>query len=447
MTKERGDSEIWAMLEDMGAVLRNGHFLLPSTYHTDTYAHVRVLLADPAQASRVGQKIAERLQTPLPDLVVGYSVGGIRLAKAVAHALDARFVGGEMREGHFCLAKQHQVKPGEKALIIDDVLTTEQPMKTAIEWIKNTARAAIVGAAVVLDRSTERPEFGTQLMSLTQADWDLWTGDSCPKCSEPLTDFTNPDGDPIPVLETIYERVGVDLVVDLYNDAERLWHLLKSPDAVVARMAPACEFPGLMSERVAVLGSFDNPDLMRRVARYVAGAGRHALTSRLIYERNLETIRPFRPYPQEAMNPCLRRMLLSCRYAIIVYTHEPGGHYIETVWCSESRKPTLGLVCLRSYTRDEQRSCPYLISRDSGNWLLCDSFQATRKKTNVAGAWICARTPRCPFVKLGISKMVLDCYVTSEFMFLAGTHDPQRFDQIIRTFLENDGSMEASTIP
>ena len=434
--------DIVDMLETTGAYLQNGHFKLISGNHSDSYVHVRLALAYPEYASQIGKKLAGEFQEERIAVVVAFTVGGRELAESVAKHLEARFVRAEVKEEKIVLSKGHAIQQGENVLVVDDVLTTGQLIHEALATILDNTQGVPRGVGVVVDRSQKTPDFGVKTVSLATIAMNLWPTESCPKCQQgiPITDLSSPDKQPLSILKSLPQEIRPVFAMTYKEYLEEI-KAGKELAEVLKVYRPTHEFPGGKPDRVAILGSFDRMGMMIKLGKYVASLGYYAITSKLLFEKKSGRTKELRPYLYESMNDFLRRMIYSCQFIIVVYT-EAGGQYIETAWCSESNKPTLGLAECRPPKYSSLESCKYLRHDESQKILFCLGLNAWESGDEVAGGWICDKNETCPFPSSGLTKMILDLYTTSRTMFLLGSDHDENFEIPIPDFLENKGRIQ-----
>ena len=134
-----------------GALLE-GHFQLSSGLHSTVYLQCALVLQFPERAEAFGRAIAEQFQGRGIELVASPAIGGIVIGHEVARALGARFVWTERQSGEMTLRRGFTIAPGEKTLIVEDVITTGGSTRETIEAVRR-AGADVVGAASIIDRS------------------------------------------------------------------------------------------------------------------------------------------------------------------------------------------------------------------------------------------------------------------------------------------------------
>src|ERR671914_3116114 len=147
-----------------GALLE-GHFQLSSGLHSTVYLQCALVLQYPEKAAAFGEAIARQFAGQGIELVASPAIGGIVIGHEVARALGARFIWTEREAGQMTLRRGFTVSPGEKTLVVEDVITTGGSTRETIEALKR-AGAEVVGAASVIDRSGGRADVGAPRRAL-----------------------------------------------------------------------------------------------------------------------------------------------------------------------------------------------------------------------------------------------------------------------------------------
>jgi len=147
-----------------GALLE-GHFQLSSGLHSSVYLQCALVLQFPDKAEAFGRAIADAYRGQGIQLVASPAIGGIVIGHEVARALGARFVWIEREAGEMTLRRGFTVSPGEKTLVVEDVITTGGSTRDTIEALRR-AGAEVVGAASIIDRSAGTADVGVPLTSL-----------------------------------------------------------------------------------------------------------------------------------------------------------------------------------------------------------------------------------------------------------------------------------------
>jgi orotate phosphoribosyltransferase len=147
-----------------GALLE-GHFQLTSGLHSTVYLQCALVLQFPEKAESFGRAIAQKFATAGIKLVAAPAIGGLVIGHEVARALGARFIWTEREGGEMTLRRGFTVSPGERTLVVEDVITTGGSTRETIEALQN-AGAEVVGAASIIDRSGGDVEVGVPRVAL-----------------------------------------------------------------------------------------------------------------------------------------------------------------------------------------------------------------------------------------------------------------------------------------
>jgi orotate phosphoribosyltransferase len=147
-----------------GALLE-GHFQLSSGLHSAVYLQCALVLQFPERAAAFGRALADVFQGQGIGLVASPAIGGIVIGHEVARALGARFIWTEREAGQMTLRRGFTIAPGEKTLIVEDVITTGGSTRETIEAVRK-AGADVIGAASIIDRSGGTADVGVPLTSL-----------------------------------------------------------------------------------------------------------------------------------------------------------------------------------------------------------------------------------------------------------------------------------------
>jgi orotate phosphoribosyltransferase len=147
-----------------GALLE-GHFQLSSGLHSTVYLQCALVLQFPDKAEAFGRAIAAKFREQGIKLVASPAIGGIVIGHEVARALGARFVWTEREAGQMTLRRGFTVSPGEKTLVVEDVVTTGGSTRDTIDALKS-AGANVVAAASIIDRSAGSADVGVPLTAL-----------------------------------------------------------------------------------------------------------------------------------------------------------------------------------------------------------------------------------------------------------------------------------------
>ncbi|UCB43673.1 MAG: orotate phosphoribosyltransferase [Dehalococcoidales bacterium] len=176
-------NNIEEMFEKAGAVLK-GHFLLASGRHSPVYWEKFRILQRPDYVTRLCSMIADHFRGQRIDLVAGPTTGGIILAFEVARQLSTRAIYAERAEGGGRTFRRSQtITPGERVLIVDDVLTGGGSIRDVIDTV-TTLQGSVIGVGVLLERSEKSVDFRVPLFScLRVTAQETYSPEDCPQCT------------------------------------------------------------------------------------------------------------------------------------------------------------------------------------------------------------------------------------------------------------------------
>ena len=171
-------------LFDRYGVLHKGHFKLSSGLHSDTYLQCARILEHPRVAASLGEAIA-KCYPQGADVVVSPALGGILIGNAVAYAIGCRFLFAERADNAMTLRRGQTLSPGERVIVVEDVITTGGSAAEVIALCERVA-AKVVGVGALVDRSHGEAPF--HLEALLKVDAKTWDPTDCPLCArgEPL---------------------------------------------------------------------------------------------------------------------------------------------------------------------------------------------------------------------------------------------------------------------
>lgn len=155
------EDEILAEFRAAGALLE-GHFVLSSGLHSPSYLQCARVLMDPMRASRLASTLAGKLPRELRsqiDIVVSPAMGGVIIGHEMGRALGVEAMFVERPTGTFELRRGFRLDPGQKVLLVEDVVTTGLSSREAIAAVIEAGGDVIAGAALV-DRSGGEADLG-----------------------------------------------------------------------------------------------------------------------------------------------------------------------------------------------------------------------------------------------------------------------------------------------
>ena len=175
------DDEILAEFRAADALLE-GHFILSSGLRSPRYLQCARVLMDGARAERLAQALTAKLSADVRDsidVVVSPAMGGVIIGHEMGRALGKPAMFVERPEGTFHLRRGFALRPGDKVLMVEDVVTTGLSSKEAIAAIEQ-AGGKVVAAASLVDRSGGTVELGVPFVPLIRIDVPTFAADELP---------------------------------------------------------------------------------------------------------------------------------------------------------------------------------------------------------------------------------------------------------------------------
>lgn len=162
--------------------LLEGHFVLSSGRHSNKYLQCARLLMNPARGARIAEALAAKIPMALRqeiEIIVSPAMGGIIIGHEMGRALGLDAIFLERPEGIFELRRGFRLKPGQKVLMMEDVVTTGLSSREAIKAIRH-AGGEVIAAGAVVDRSNGAAQFDVPFYPLIKLDVPSYAPDEVP---------------------------------------------------------------------------------------------------------------------------------------------------------------------------------------------------------------------------------------------------------------------------
>ena len=175
------DEDILAEFRAADALLE-GHFILSSGLRSPRYLQCARVLMDPARAERLARALAAKIPDHVReaiDVVVSPAMGGVIIGHEMARALGRPAMFLERPQGTFELRRGFRIEPGQRALMVEDVVTTGLSSREAIEAVR-AAGGEVVAEAALVDRSSGKADLGVPFVPLIRIDVPTYAADALP---------------------------------------------------------------------------------------------------------------------------------------------------------------------------------------------------------------------------------------------------------------------------
>ena len=162
--------------------LLEGHFILSSGLRSSRYLQCARVLMDPARGARLSEALAASIPADLRaqiDIVVSPAMGGVIAGHEMGRALGVEAVFLERPDGVFELRRGFRLAPGQRVLMMEDVVTTGLSSREAIAAI-GRAGGVTVAAASLVDRSNGTADLGVPFFPLIRLDVPTYPANALP---------------------------------------------------------------------------------------------------------------------------------------------------------------------------------------------------------------------------------------------------------------------------
>jgi orotate phosphoribosyltransferase len=175
------DDEILAEFRQADALLE-GHFILSSGLRSPRYLQCARLLMDPGRAERMARALAAKIPPQLResiDVVVSPAMGGVIIGHEMGRALGRPALFVERPQGVFELRRGFRLEPGQRVLLVEDVVTTGLSSREAVDAVEK-AGGQVIAAAALVDRSNGTADLGVPFTPLIRIDVPAYSADQLP---------------------------------------------------------------------------------------------------------------------------------------------------------------------------------------------------------------------------------------------------------------------------
>ena len=159
--------------------LLEGHFILRSGLHSRQYFQCALALQQMPVVEKLGGAIADKVRQFHVVTVIAPALGGLVIGQEVARQLGVRFIFAEKEEGRLVLRRGFKIAPGEKTLIVEDVVTKGGRVQETIDIVR-AHEGHVIGVAAIVDRSNGAVNFGVPFASLITLQVELFKPEKLP---------------------------------------------------------------------------------------------------------------------------------------------------------------------------------------------------------------------------------------------------------------------------
>ncbi len=175
------DDDVLAEFRAADALLE-GHFILSSGLHAGRYLQCARVLMNPRRGSRLCDELVRRLPAEVReaiDVVISPAMGGVIVGHEMGRALGVPAMFLERPTGIFELRRGFRIDPGQRVLMMEDVVTTGLSAREAIAAIRREG-GDVIAAAALVDRSNGTADPGVPFFPLIRLDVPSYAADALP---------------------------------------------------------------------------------------------------------------------------------------------------------------------------------------------------------------------------------------------------------------------------
>jgi orotate phosphoribosyltransferase len=175
------EDEILAEFRAAEALLE-GHFILSSGLHSPRYLQCARVLMDPRRAARLAEALAARIPPDIRErigIVVSPAMGGVIIGHEMGRALGVEALFAERPGGTFELRRGFRLAPGQRVLLVEDVVTTGLSSREAMKAVAE-AGGEVIAAAALVDRSNGAADMGVPFFPLLRLSVPAYEADALP---------------------------------------------------------------------------------------------------------------------------------------------------------------------------------------------------------------------------------------------------------------------------
>jgi orotate phosphoribosyltransferase len=190
------DSTVLKILERVGAIHTDGHFVYTSGRHGRAYINKDALYPHTHAVQQVCEIMAAPFHKAAIDIVAGPTLGGIILSQWVAenlstaeHEVLAIFAEEERTEDgtrrRFFGRGYDALVAGKKVLIVEDIITTGGSVKRVVDAVAMAGGTTHAVVAICNRGGISAHNLGVErLESLVTLDCESWPTQECPLCQK-----------------------------------------------------------------------------------------------------------------------------------------------------------------------------------------------------------------------------------------------------------------------
>ena len=178
MSMDDKQQEILTIFEESKALLR-GHFILRSGLRSGHFFQCARVCEYMDKVERLAEIMLEKLEGIEFSTVLSPAMGGLVFGQEVARQAKARYIFAEKQDDKLVLRRGFKLEPGEKVLIVEDVITRGGRAQEAIDIARGIG-GDVTGLALLADRSAGNASFDVPVISLAEFNFPTYDPEKLP---------------------------------------------------------------------------------------------------------------------------------------------------------------------------------------------------------------------------------------------------------------------------
>lgn len=185
------NDQITQEFKDAGAIL-TGHFMLSSGLRSATYVQCARVLMDAARGERLCRALADKVRQwektsgQAIDVIVAPAMGGVVVGYEMGRQLAIPSMFCERVDGQFTLRRGFGLEPGQRVLIVEDVVTTGKSSMETVECIRQYGATAVAVTSLIDRRAQNDVTLTLPLISLLMLDIPTYQPDALPEAMKAI---------------------------------------------------------------------------------------------------------------------------------------------------------------------------------------------------------------------------------------------------------------------
>ena len=160
--------------------LQEGHFVLRSGLHSGHYFQCAQVCQQLDAVERLSQLLLAKLRQFQFTTVLAPAMGGLVIGQEVARQSKARYIFAEKENNVLVMRRGFTLAPGERVLIVEDVVTRGGRVLEALEIVRK-AGGTPGAIAMLVDRSAGAARFDVPAVSLLELSFPTYPADAVPE--------------------------------------------------------------------------------------------------------------------------------------------------------------------------------------------------------------------------------------------------------------------------